>query len=186
MAGMAKVILFSLAALLFVFLGARSCGLTPEQIEDRILLADLNAEEGAAYRHAQAGQPGVVSLANGLLVEMLREGYGEVPLDTDWVQVHYRGQHIDGREFENSWRRGEPATLPVDRTIAGWQQVLTAMPVGTRLRMILPPELAYGRAGGGVIGPEETVVFELELLAIVIPAAPPAWDPAQQPVPGLR
>jgi FKBP-type peptidyl-prolyl cis-trans isomerase FkpA/FKBP-type peptidyl-prolyl cis-trans isomerase FklB len=186
MAGMAKVILSSLAALVFVFFGARSCGLTPAQIEDRILLAELNAEEGIAYRHAQAALPGVVAMRDGLLVEVLREGHGAVRGAADRVQVHYRGRRIDGREFENSWRRSEPATLPVDRTIAGWQQVLTAMPVGTHLRMILPPELAYGRAGGGVIGPEETVVFELELLAIVIPEAPPEWDPAQQPVPGLR
>jgi FKBP-type peptidyl-prolyl cis-trans isomerase FkpA len=100
--------------------------------------------------------------------------------------VHYRGWHIDGREFENSWRRGEPATVTVARTIPGWRQVLTAIPVGTRARLVVPPELAYGRPGSGIIGPEETLVFELELLAVVEPATvlePEEWE---KPVPNLR
>jgi FKBP-type peptidyl-prolyl cis-trans isomerase FkpA/FKBP-type peptidyl-prolyl cis-trans isomerase FklB len=102
------------------------------------------------------------------------------------VQVHYRGWHIDGREFENSWRRGEPATVTVARTIPGWRQVLTSIPVGTRARLVVPPELAYGRPGSGIIGPEETLVFELELLAVVEPATvvePEEWE---KPVPNLR
>ncbi len=183
---MLKVILFSLLALVVVFLGARSCGLTPEQIEDRILLAEMNAEEGSAYRMAQRQRAGVVTLDNGLQIELLTEGDGPVPDETDWVQVHYRGWHIDGREFENSWRRGEPATIPVERTIPGWREVLVATPVGTRLRLVIPPELAYGRAGAGRIGPEETLVFELALLAIVEPEEAVEREEWEQPVPGLR
>ncbi len=183
---MLRVILFSLFALVVVALGARSCGLTPEQVEDRILLAELNAEEGRAYRTANGRRPGVVTLGNGLQVEVLEEGAGAVPEEESWVQVHYRGWHIDGREFENSRRRGEPATIPVERTIPGWRQALVATPVGTRLRLVLPPELAYGRAGAGRIGPEETLIFELALLAIVEPreeVEPEEWE---RPVPGLQ
>nr|WP_296748277.1 FKBP-type peptidyl-prolyl cis-trans isomerase [Thioalkalivibrio sp.] len=183
---MLRVILFSLVALVFVFLGARACGLTPEQIEDQILLADLNVQEGAAYRAANRERDGVVTLATGLQVEVLREGDGPVPTEDDWVQVHYRGWHVDGREFENSWRKEEPATVTVSGTIPGWRQALVSIPVGTRVKLVLPPELAYGRPGGGIIGPEETLVFELELLAIVEPDRPrerPEWE---KPVPGLR
>ena len=183
---MLKLIIYSLLSLLMLFFGARACGLTPAQIEDAILLAELNAEEGAAYRQARALQPGVVTLPNGLLVQVLHAGDGELPAADDWVEVHYRGWRIDGREFENSWRREEPAVLPIDRAITGWQQALLATPVGTRLRMVLPPELAYGRAGSGVIGPEETLEFELELLAIVIPEAPAERAQWEQPVPNLQ
>ncbi|AHE98820.1 FKBP-type peptidyl-prolyl cis-trans isomerase [Thioalkalivibrio paradoxus] len=183
---MLKVILISLLALVFVFLGARSCGLTPEQIEERILLAEMNAEEGLAYRSENERRPGVVVWDNGLQVEVLREGQGTVPDEDDWVQVHYRGWHLDGREFENSWRRNEPATVPIERTIAGWREALVSTPVGTRLRLVVPPELAYGRAGGGRIGPEETLIFELELLAIVMPDPPREIEEWERPVPGLR
>lgn len=183
---MLRVILFSLLALFVVFIVAQSLGLTPEQIEDQILLADINAEEGAAYREANARRPTVVTMANGLQVEILLAGDGAIPMEDDWVQVHYRGLHIDGREFENSWRKREAATVAVADTIPGWRQALMSIPVGTRVRLVLPPELAYGRPGGGHIGPEETLVFELELLAIVEPEQPRERDEWEKPVPGLR
>jgi FKBP-type peptidyl-prolyl cis-trans isomerase FkpA len=183
---MLRVIVFSLLALAAVFVAARTFGPTAQQVEDSILLAELNAEEGAAHRQDVAAQPGVVTLPSGLLVEVLHHGDGDTPLEDDWVRVHYRGWHIDGREFDNSWRRQEPATLPVEQAIAGWRQALLASPEGSRLRLVLPPELAYGRAGGGVIGPEETLIFELELLDIVIPVAAPELDASQQAVPNLR
>ncbi len=183
---MLKVIFFSLFALVVVFLGARSCGLTPEQIEDRILLAEMNAEEGRAYRTTHGQRAGVLTFDNGLQVELIADGDGPVPRETSWVQVHYRGWHIDGREFDNSWRRDEPATVPVERTIPGWREVLTEIPVGTRLKLVLPPELAYGRSGAGRIGPEETLVFELELLAIVEPDEPVEPEEWERRVPGLR
>lgn len=183
---MLRVILFSLLALFVVFIVAQSLGLTPEQIEDQILLADINAEEGTAYRAANARRPTVVTMANGLQVETLLAGDGAIPMEDDWVQVHYRGMHIDGREFENSWRKREAATVAVANTIPGWRQALMSIPVGTRIRLVLPPELAYGRPGGGHIGPEETLVFELELLAIVEPEQPRERDEWEKPVPGLR
>jgi FKBP-type peptidyl-prolyl cis-trans isomerase FkpA len=183
---MLRVIVFSLLALFVVFVIAQSLGLTPEQIEDRILLAELNAEEGAAFRAENAGKPGVLILESGLQVEVLREGGGPIPSADDWVQVHFRGWHTDGREFENSWRKDEPATVAVARTIPGWREALVQTPVGTRLRLVVPPQLAYGRAGGGHIGPEQTLVFELELLAIVVPEQPVPREEWEQPVPGLR
>lgn len=183
---MLRVILISLATLVAVFLVARSSGLTPQQIEDRVLLAQLNAEEGADYRRREAARPGVVQFPSGVLVEVLAHGEGPVPALEDWVRVHYRGQRIDGREFDNSWRRETPATLPVSRAIGGWQEVLAQTPVGTRMRLIAPPDQAYGRGGAGIIGPEETLVFELELLGIEPPPAEPVRAEWEQPVPNLR
>jgi FKBP-type peptidyl-prolyl cis-trans isomerase FkpA len=183
---MPKLIIACLLLLGGVYFAARGLGLTPEQVEDQILLADLNLAEGVAFRSENARQPGVVTLANGLQVEVLVEGDGPIPTAEDWVRVQYRGWRIDGREFENSWRRGEPATVTVEKTIPGWQAVLVAIPAGSRVNLVVPPELAYGRPGSGVIGPEETLVFELELLGIVEPQA--AYEPAEweMPVPNLR
>lgn len=183
---MPRIIVWSLLTLAMIYFIARSCGLTPEQVESQRLLADINAEEGAAYRDRNSNRPGVLALPSGLQVEVLDQGHGEVPEQNDWVRVHYRGWHIDGREFDNSWRRGEPAAVEVARTIEGWQAALVAMPVGSRVRLVLPPDLAYGRAGGGIIGPEETLVFELELLEIVAPDAPSEPREWEKPVPNLR
>lgn len=182
---MLRTILFSLLALVALALGARGCGVTPEQVEATILLAELNAEEGAAYRSENRRRGGVIELPSGLQLETVRLGDGVVPKIDDWVVVHYRGQHLDGRIFEDSWRRGDPAVVLVSRTIVGWQQALAAMPVGTRVRLVIPPELAYGRAGGGPVGPEETLLFELELLERVDPPQARERDALQQAVPGL-
>lgn len=183
---MSRLIIICLLLLGGVYLAARGLGLTPEQIEDQVLLAELNVAEGAAFRAENAQRPGVVTLADGLQVEVLVEGQGPYPGTEDWVRVHYRGWRVDGREFENSWRRGEPATVTVDRTIPGWQAVLVSVPVGSRVKLVVPPELAYGRPGSGIIGPEETLLFELELLGIVEPQV--AHEPAEweKPVPNLR
>jgi FKBP-type peptidyl-prolyl cis-trans isomerase FkpA len=183
---MSRVILISLLALAAVYLVARSCGLTPEQMEDRRILAELNAEEGARYLSENRSRPGVVTLPSGVQVEMLREGDGPVPTMVDLVAVHYRGFHLDGREFESSYRRDQPSVVPVERTIPGWREVLADLPVGSHVRLVIPPDQAYGAAGSGVVGPEETLIFELELLGIVEPEAPPEHDPLQDPVPGLR
>jgi FKBP-type peptidyl-prolyl cis-trans isomerase FkpA/FKBP-type peptidyl-prolyl cis-trans isomerase FklB len=183
---MLRAILFSLAALVVLMIVARSCGLTPEQVESQVMLAELNAEEGIAFRRENRARPGVVELPGGLQVEMLTRGEGTIPSESDWVVVHYRGLHIDGRVFEDSRRRGDPAVVPIERVIEGWRRALVAMPVGSSVRLTIPPELAYGRPGGGPIGPEETLIFELELLAIGSAPEPVVRDPSQMPVPGLR
>jgi FKBP-type peptidyl-prolyl cis-trans isomerase FkpA len=183
----------SLLALAGIFLIARSCGITPEQQEDRRLLARLNAEAGDEFRQAHAQRPEVQVWADGIQVEVLHLGEGAVPEPDDWVRVQYRGWRVDGREFANSWLRGEVATVGIDRTIPGWRTVLTAIPEGTHLTFVLPPAHAYGAEGGGLIGPEETLVFELHLLEVLPLTHPalqgmtlpelPEWE---KPVPNLR
>ncbi len=183
---MLRVILFSLLALVGIWFIAQGLGLTPEQAEAQILLAELNEEAGAAYRRVNATRPGVVELPSGVQVEIVRAGNGRVPGVEDWVAVHYRGWHTDGRLFESSHRLGVPSQIAVARTISGWQQVLTEIEEGTVARIVIPPQHAYGRAGGGRIGPEETLIFEVELLGIVEPPQRlPDDDPLQHPVPGL-
>ena len=183
---MLRAILFSLAALLIVMFVARSCGTSPAQIEAQLMLADLNIEEGMAYRTKNRNRPGVIELPDGLQFEWFIRGDGPLPEAGDWVVVHYRGLHIDGRVFEDSYRRGDPAVVPLDGVIDGWQRALVGMPVGSRVRLVIPPELAYGRPGGGPVGPEETLVFELELLAIEAAPEPVEREEWQKPVPGLR
>lgn len=183
---MLRAILFSLLALVAVWFAAQHLGLTPEQVEDQVLLAELNQEAGIRYREENAHRGGVVELQGGLQVEVLRAGDGIVPTLDDWVEVHYSGWHVDGRLFETTHRLGLPGNVLLARTIPGWQQVLTEVGEGSVVRIVVPPELAYGRAGGGRIGPEETLIFELELLGVAAPPERQKREPLQQPVPGLE
>lgn len=183
---MLRVIVLSLVLLVALFLGLRACAPSPEQAEDRLLLATLNREEGRAYLEANRRRPEVIILENGLHLELLRLGNGPVPTPEDWVQVHYRGSHLDGRGFQDSYRETTPATVAIAETIPAWRRALVELPVGSQARLVVPPALAYGLAGGGPIGPEETLLFELELLAIVEPPRTPELDPSQARVPGLR
>ncbi|ACL71750.1 FKBP-type peptidyl-prolyl cis-trans isomerase 1-like protein [Thioalkalivibrio sulfidiphilus HL-EbGr7] len=183
---MARIIILSLLALLAVFVVARSCGVTPGQVEERHILAQLNAEEGGRYQSENRRREGVVTLPSGVQVEMLRVGEGAVPSIDDVVLVHYEGRHLDGRIFDSSYRRGDPSAIAVERTIPGWRTVLVDLPVGSHVRLTIPPDQAYGTPGSGVIGPEETILFDLELLGIIAPESPEAHDPTQDRVPGLR
>ncbi|MBK1646762.1 peptidylprolyl isomerase [Thiocapsa imhoffii] len=183
---MRRTLAISVLALFVVFVLARSCALTPEQIEDRMLLADLNMEEGSLYLSENAQREGVVILDSSLQLEVLVSGTGLIPSVDDWVELHYVGWHLDGREVVGSRRRDEPVTIAVARTIPGWREALTMIPVGTRARLVVPPHLAYGHSGAGQVGPEETLIFELELLDIIQPPQVPVRDASQQPVPGLR
>ena len=98
---------------------------------------------------------------------VINQGSGEKPKATDTVDVHYEGSLIDGTVFDSSIKRGEPATFPVNGVIQGWQEALQLMEVGTKWQVFIPSELAYGEQGaGGAIGPNETLIFEMELLAI--------------------
>jgi FKBP-type peptidyl-prolyl cis-trans isomerase FkpA len=183
---MMRVLTVSVLALAGIYLLAQGLGMTPEQAQDRVLLADLNRQEGDDFLRRNAGRAGVVVLPGGMQVEMLRAGDGETPGFGDSVEVHYRGWHVDGRLFDSTYRLGVPGTVPVERTIPGWQKLLTSIPVGSHVRVALPPDLAYGTAGSGRIGPQETLIFEIELLAIASPPVVAAHDPMQQAVPGLR
>ncbi len=135
--------------------------------EERRQLAAENARKGKAFLAANGRKSGVVTLPSGLQYQVIKEGKGEKPKLSDAVVVNYRGTFIDGEEFDSSYKRGEPATFTVGQVIQGWQEVLPLMPVGSHWKVFIPAELAYGERGAGNdIGPNETLVFDIELLAI--------------------
>ncbi len=114
---------------------------------------------------------GVKTTASGLEYKVLKEGTGPSPKATDTVKVNYRGTTIDGTEFDSSYKRGEPATFPVNRVIKGWTEALQLMKAGSKYQLVVPADLAYGERGAGSdIGPNSTLLFDVELLAIVPPA----------------
>lgn len=126
-----------------------------------------SAEKGRAYLEENAGRDGVTVTDSGLQIEFLEEGEGNKPSAEDTVTVHYRGTLIDGTEFDSSYNRGQPATFPLGNVIAGWTEGLQLMPEGSKARLVIPAELAYGdRGAGDRIGPNETLIFEVELLSI--------------------
>lgn len=124
-------------------------------------------QAGDEYRAAYAQQDGVIELPSGLLYEVLTEGSGPKPKGTDTVTTHYHGTLVDGTIFDSSVDRGQPASFPVNGVIAGWTEALQLMSVGSKWRLVIPPELAYGDRGAGAdIKPGATLVFEVELLEI--------------------
>ncbi len=135
--------------------------------EEREGLASQNVAAGRAYREEHAAKQGVKVTASGLQYEMIEVGAGETPQATDTVTVHYTGRLIDGTEFDSSHRRGQPATFPLNRVIKGWTEGLQLMQAGATCRFVIPPDLAYGPNGSPpAIGPEATLVFDVELLAV--------------------
>ena len=129
--------------------------------------AKTNLEAGLAFMLANKAKKEVVELSNGIQYKELRKGSGKRPKAEDTVVVHYEGSLIDGTVFDSSKARGEPATFPINGVIQGWQEVLPLMATGSRWQVVIPPKLAYGIQGAGAgIGPNETLVFEIELLEI--------------------
>jgi len=124
---------------------------------------DANQRAGQAYREQNGAREGVVTTASGLQYEVLQRGEGPSPGPTDLVQVHYRGTLIDGTEFDTSYD-GDPAEFRLNQVIPGWTEALQLMNAGSKYRIVLPPELAYG-ASGGPGGPNSTLIFEVELLS---------------------
>lgn len=128
---------------------------------------DANMSEGQAFLAANAQKEGIKTTKSGLQYKVLRVGEGRVPKRTDTVKTHYEGRLIDGTVFDSSYTRGEPATFPVQGVIPGWTEALQLMPVGSKWQLFIPAELAYGERGaGGVIGPNATLIFDIELLSI--------------------
>jgi FKBP-type peptidyl-prolyl cis-trans isomerase FklB len=122
---------------------------------------------GEAYLAANAKKPGVVTLQSGLQYRVITEGKGKMPKATSTVTANYVGKLIDGTEFDSSFKRGSPSTFPVNRMIKGWIEALPLMKEGSKWELVIPPSLAWGESGaGGVIPPNATVVFEVELLAV--------------------
>ncbi|MEM0910172.1 MAG: FKBP-type peptidyl-prolyl cis-trans isomerase [Pseudomonadota bacterium] len=129
--------------------------------------ADENLKSGQAFLAENKGKPDVVETASGLQYQVIKKGNGEAsPAQTDSVLVHYHGTLIDGTVFDSSVKRGEPISFPLNRVISGWTEGLQLMSVGDTYKFFIPPQLAYGDRPAGKIGPQSTLIFEVELLAI--------------------
>lgn len=130
--------------------------------------AETNTQESEAFLAANAGKDGVLTVESGLQYKVLEAGEGAKPSADDVVEVHYRGTLIDGTEFDSSYARGESITFPVNGVIQGWTEALQLMPVGSKWELYIPSDLAYGPGGTqGAIGPNQALIFEVELLSIV-------------------
>ena len=144
--------------------------LQAKQQEEQAQAAVKNKAEGEAYLTANKEKTGVVTTESGLQYKEITAGEGPSPTETDTVTVHYKGTLIDGTEFDSSYKRGEPATFPVNGVIPGWVEALQLMNVGDKWELTIPSDLAYGPGGtGSTIGPNSTLLFEVELLDIVKP-----------------
>ena len=129
-------------------------------------------EEGNAFLEKNKAREGVTTTESGLQYEVITAGTGEKPTATDQVRVHYHGTLIDGKVFDSSVDRGEPVVFGVNQVIPGWTEALQLMPVGSKWKIYLPSNIAYGERGaGGDIGPNSVLIFEVELLEIVKPGA---------------
>jgi len=135
--------------------------------EDAQRVGDANKQAGQQFLAANKSKEGVVTLPDGLQYKILKEGTGPKPAATDSVTVNYRGTLINGTEFDSSYKRNEPATFGVNQVIKGWTEALQLMPVGSKWQLFIPSDLAYGeRSPGGEIGPNSTLIFDVELLSI--------------------
>jgi FKBP-type peptidyl-prolyl cis-trans isomerase FkpA len=132
-----------------------------------LTLAALSAQANDPLK-AAAAEPGAVVTESGLVFRTLKEGQGAQPAATDTVRVHYRGTFTDGKEFDSSYKRGQPTSFPLNRVIKCWTEGVQRMKVGSTARLTCPASIAYGDkgAGGGLIPPGATLRFEVELLAI--------------------
>lgn len=153
-----KVLLIVTALLIGFTMFSMANATTPEE----------NKAAGTAFLAENAKKPNIITTASGLQYEVLTPGTGTVsPKSTDNVTVHYKGTTIDGKEFDSSYSRGEPATFPLNRVIAGWTEGVQLMKEGAKYRFFIPSELAYGEQGAGrAIGPNATLIFDVELIKI--------------------
>jgi FKBP-type peptidyl-prolyl cis-trans isomerase len=129
--------------------------------------ASSNLAKGQAFLKENATKPGIHSTASGLQYKVISEGHGKSPRATDTVLVHYRGTTIDGTEFDSSYKRNEPISFPLNGVIPGWTEGVQLMKEGGKIQLFIPSNLAYGsRGAGGVIAPDSTLVFDIELLKV--------------------
>ena len=145
--------------------------------------ATANKKQGEDFLEANKNKPGVVTLPSGLQYKVITQGTGPTPLATDTVVCNYRGTLIDGSEFDSSAKNGgKPASFQVGRVIRGWTEALQLMPAGSKWELYIPANLAYGERGAGPIGPNATLIFEVELLSIEKPElGKPATPPPTKP-----
>jgi FKBP-type peptidyl-prolyl cis-trans isomerase FklB len=139
-----------------------------KQKEKMKLLGENNKKEGEVYLAANKQKKGVKVLPSGLQYTVIKEGTGKTPKASDTVTVNYKGTLINGTEFDSSYKRGQPATFPVNGVIKGWTEALQLMKEGAIWQLVIPSDLAYGERGaaGGTIGPNSVLVFEVELISV--------------------
>jgi len=148
-------------------LAALRTELTAKKEAEAKRVSESNKQAGEQFLAANKTKEGVITLPSGLQYKVLKEGAGPKPTASDTVVCQYRGTLIDGTEFDSSYKRGQPATFPVNAVIKGWTEALQLMPVGSKWQLFVPPDLAYGeRSPGGEIGPNSTLIFEVDLLSI--------------------
>ncbi len=137
------------------------------QQEQAMAAAEKNKKEGEAFLAANKKKDGVITLKSGLQYKIIKNGSGKTPKATDSVTVNYKGTLIDGTEFDSSYKRGQPATFPVNGVIAGWTEALQLMKEGAKWQLFIPSNLAYGERGaGGIIGPDAVLIFDVELMSV--------------------
>jgi len=138
-----------------------------KQQEKMKVAGEANRKEGVEFLAVNKSKEGIVTLPSGLQYKILTEGTGPKPAASDTVVCNYRGTLISGAEFDSSYKRGQPASFPVNGVIKGWTEALQLMPVGSKWQLFVPAELGYGDRGAGAdIGPGATLIFEVELLSI--------------------
>jgi len=155
-----------------------------KRVAEQKASAEKNKTEGTAFLAKNKSKSGVKTTASGLQYEVEKEGTGPKPKATDTVKVNYLGTKIDGTKFDSSYDRGQPATFPLNGVIKGWSEGLQLMPVGSKYKFYVPADLAYGENAPGPIGPNATLIFEVELLGIEDAskaAAKPADKDAKKP-----
>src|SRR5271169_989304 len=135
--------------------------------EKMLVQGEANKKQGDAFLAENKTKEGVVTLPSGLQYKILKEGTGPKPTASDTVVTNYRGTLLNGTVFDSSYKRGQPATFGVGQVIKGWTEALQLMPTGSKWQLFIPPALAYGERGAGAdIGPNATLIFEVELLSI--------------------
>jgi FKBP-type peptidyl-prolyl cis-trans isomerase FklB len=146
--------------------------LSNEEIQETMValqkeMAEKQKQRGEAFLSENKKKEGVKTLTSGLEYKVIKAGTGKKPKLNDTVTVQYRGTLVDGTEFDSSYRRGQPATFPVSGVIPGWTEALPLMGEGAKWQLFVPPNLAYGERGaGGLIGPNATLIFEIELISV--------------------
>lgn len=141
--------------------------LVAKQTEMRKQLGEKNKKEGEAFLAENKKKEGVTTLPSGLQYTVIEAGTGKMPKATDTVVTNYRGTLVDGTEFDSSYKRGKPATFPVNGVIKGWTEALQRMKEGAKWKLFIPSDLAYGERGAGnTIGPNATLIFDIELISV--------------------
>jgi FKBP-type peptidyl-prolyl cis-trans isomerase FklB len=147
----------------------QQCDMTIQQKLQEFMTKKISAEKeaGTKFLEENKKKPGIVTLPDGLQYEIITKGTGAVPTAADTIKANYAGALLNGQEFDNSYKRNEPLEIPVSGVIRGWTEALQLMPVGSKWKLYIPSDLAYGHRGAGAIPGGATLVFTIELLDIV-------------------